>query len=466
MAEEKGRTNGAVPYCSLADVDPELYDFIAAEKNRQRCCIELIASENFTSSAVMDCLGSCLTNKYSEGYPGRRYYGGNEFVDEIELLCQRRALQAFRLDKEEWGVNVQPYSGSPANFEVYSGLLKPHDRIMGLSLPSGGHLTHGCYTAKKKVSATSIFFESLPYSVDQKTGLIDYDEIHRIATVYRPNLIIAGITAYPRSLDYARFRAICDDVGAYLLADMSHVAGLVAARLANDPFPYAHVVTSTTHKTMRGPRAGLIFYRKTAKHPRNANKVVDIETKIEEAVFPMLQGGPHNHQIAAIAAQMKEVMSPGWTDYCRQIKANMSALCSDLQNRGYKMVSGGTDSHLILWDLTNTDISGGKMQEVCDAVSITLNKNAVPGDASAMSPSGVRIGSPAMTSRGLKERDFQRIGDWLHKCVLICKKIQESHGRKLVEFKKGLEGNEDIAALRVEVKNWVRTFPLPGKPEI
>lgn len=246
----------------LQDADPVIYDMIEKEKNRQWRGLELIASENFTSTAVIGALGSVFTNKYSEGYPDARYYGGNEIVDEMEKLCQKRALEAFGLDPEEWGVNVQPYSGSPANFAVYTALLNPHDRIMGLDLPSGGHLTHGFYTAKRRVSATSIYFESLPYRVDMTTGYLDYEKLDELAKLFIPKLIVAGGSAYPRDWDYAKFRETCDSVGAYLMVDMAHISGLVATGCARSPFEYADIVTSTTHKSLRGPRSGLIFYRR------------------------------------------------------------------------------------------------------------------------------------------------------------------------------------------------------------
>jgi glycine hydroxymethyltransferase len=268
----------------LEQTDPELHALIKAEETRQRECIELIASENFTSPAVMECLGSCLTNKYSEGYPGARYYGGTEVIDEIERLCQKRAIETFNIDERFWGVNVQPYSGSPANMAVYTGLLKPHDRIMGLDLPSGGHLTHGFSTLirvggkleRKPISASSIFFESMPYSVSTETGRLDYDDIQRLVTIYKPKLLICGGSAYPREWDYARFRAIADSVGAYLMADIAHISGLVASGEAVEPFTWCDVVTTTTHKSLRGPRAGMIFYKK------------ELGTAIDAAVFPGL----------------------------------------------------------------------------------------------------------------------------------------------------------------------------------
>merc|ERR1711997_189308 len=294
----------------LCEADPTMAALVKEEKARQTRSIELIASENFTSRAVLECLGSALTNKYSEGQPGARYYGGNEVIDKVENLCKRRALEAFSLNEKQWGVNVQPYSGSPANFAVYTALLPPHSRMMGLDLPSGGHLTHGYYTAKKKISASSIYFETLPYKVHPETGLIDFDELRKQAIVYRPAMLIAGASAYPRIMDWAKFREIADEVGALLMADMAHISGLVATGLHPSPFEHCDIVTTTTHKSLRGPRSGMIFYRYTDKMP-------DIKERIDMAVFPGLQGGPHNHQIGGLAVQLLEVQSDSFKQYSK-----------------------------------------------------------------------------------------------------------------------------------------------------
>jgi len=436
-----------------------MYDLIEQEKNRQWRSLELIASENFTSRAVFDCLGSCLTNKYSEGLPYARYYGGNEVVDKIESMCQSRALQAYGLNPEEWGVNVQPYSGSPANFAVYTALLRPHDRIMGLDLPSGGHLTHGFYTYNKKdgcrkaVSATSVYFESLPYQVNQTTGIIDYDQLERDANLFKPSMIICGGSAYAREWDLERFRQIANACGALLMMDIAHISGLVATGEARNPFPYCDVVTTTTHKSLRGPRAGMIFFRKDHR---------GFEAKINQAVFPALQGGPHEHQIAAIATQLKEVMTPEFKVYCQQVKKNAAALAAKLISLGYTVATGGTDNHLVLWDLKPQGITGSKFEKVCDAVCITLNKNTVPGDKSAITPGGVRIGSPALTTRKLGDDDFEQIAMFLDEALTIGLAVQKESGSSLKDFVVALNANPDVKGLRERVNKFATSFPMPG----
>jgi glycine hydroxymethyltransferase len=447
----------------LAEVDPDMAELIAQEQRRQFTSIELIASENFASRAIMDCLGSCLTNKYAEGLPGKRYYGGNEIIDQIENMCKARALTAYRLSSDDWGVNVQPYSGSPANFAVYTGLLPPHSRIMGLDLPSGGHLTHGFYTLDKKtmsrkpVSATSVYFESLPYKVKSDTGLIDFEELAKMAAVFKPALIVCGGSAYPRDWDYAKFREIADANGSLLMMDMAHISGLIATEEAADPFKYCDIVTTTTHKSLRGPRSGIIFFRKDAR---------GFEDKINNAVFPALQGGPHEHQIAGVAVQLKQATTPEFRSYVQQVKKNIKALATRLvDGHGYKLATGGTDNHLVLWDLKPEGVTGSKIEKICDVCQITLNKNAVPGDVSALSPGGVRIGAPAMTTRGLVEADFERVGDMLHEAVQLALKIQAAApDKKLATFAAALDGHPEVDALREKVKAFASNFGMPGKP--
>lgn len=444
---------------SLKDHDPEMAALIDRELHRQVEGLELIASENFTSRAVLDCLGSILTNKYAEGLPGARYYGGTSVVDEVESLCRRRALAAFRLDAAAWGVNVQPYSGSPANFAVYTALLQPHDRLMGLDLPSGGHLTHGFYTATKRISSSSLFFESLPYSLTAE-GLIDYDGLARLADLYKPRLIIAGGSAYPRDWDYRRYREICDQVGAYLMVDMSHFSGLVAAEEHQNPFDYADVVTSTTHKTLRGPRSGMIFFKKSVTRGKES---IAVEERINNAVFPALQGGPHIHQIAGVATQLKEVASPEWRVYAKQVKANAKALAAALTEGGEVLVSGGTDNHLLLWNLRPHGITGSKVEKLLDMAHITANKNTIVGDKSAQAPYGIRLGTPALTTRGFTEGDFKSVSSFLIRSVNLAKEVQKTAGSsKLVDFVKACETSTAVRELGEEVKTFAKKYPFPG----
>ncbi|GJP61115.1 hypothetical protein CLOP_g18319 [Closterium sp. NIES-67] len=497
---------------SLEEADPDIWRLIQGEKRRQRSCLELIASENFTSQAVLEALGSPLTNKYSEGMPGARYYGGNQWIDAVETLCRERALAAFHLDPQRWGVNVQPYSCTSANFAVYTALLSPGDRIMGLDLPSGGHLSHGFYTnGGKKVSGASIYFETLPYKVNPVTGLVDYERMEEKAQEYRPRLLVVGGSAYPREWDFARCRKIADKCGAILMCDMAHISGLVAAQECNSPFDFADVVTSTTHKTLRGPRGGLVFYRRgPIVFPRSAAAasatmgaagvagatgagtsggeaasnnggastsggstgrcccgnsscckngaagsggggggggaaagvagaspppsaqvpVYDLEDRINFAVFPSMQGGPHNNHTAALAVSLKQAGSPAFRAYMIQVKRNARALAAALTRRGCRIVTGGTDNHLLLWDLRPLGLTGGRFEKVCELCSITLNKNAVFGDNSAL-PGGVRVGTPAMTTRGCKEADMDRIADFLVRAVQIAQRSLHSQRLQL-----------------------------------
>jgi glycine hydroxymethyltransferase len=451
---------------SLEEVDPELYDIIEHEKNRQYKGLELIPSENFVSRSVMEAVGSVMTNKYSEGYPGARYYGGNEFIDQAESLCQKRALAAFRLDPEQWGVNVQSLSGSPANFQVYTALLKPHDRIMGLDLPHGGHLSHGFQTDTKKISATSIFFETMPYRLDESTGLIDYNALDNSATLFRPKLIVAGASAYTRHYDYPRMRAIADKHNAILLADMAHISGLVAAGEVPSPFDYADVVTTTTHKSLRGPRGAMIFYRKGQKGTDKKGKPImyDLETPINFSVFPGLQGGPHNHTISGLACALKQATTAEFKQYQQQVLRNSAALANGLQGRGFTLVSGGTDNHIVLTDLRPQNVDGSRVERVLELAHIATNKNTVPGDVSAMVPGGLRMGSPALTSRGFVEADFDHIAELVTRGVGIAQAVKKQTGPKLKDFKEYLEKETpaELVALREDVEEFSKQFPTIG----
>ncbi len=380
----------------ITKFDPEVGQAIESEAARQRRNLELIASENIVSEAVMMAMGTVLTNKYAEGYSGKRYYGGCQCVDVVETLAIERARKLFGCDY----ANVQPHSGAQANMAVFLAMLKPGDTVMGMNLDHGGHLTHG-----SPVNFSGLYFNIVPYGVNDE-GYIDYDELERIAVEARPRLIVAGASAYARTIDFKRFREVADKVGAYLMVDMAHIAGLVAAGLHPSPMAYADVVTTTTHKTLRGPRGGMILANKEAAEKFNFNK----------AIFPGTQGGPLEHVIAAKAVCFGEALKPEFKEYQRQVVKNAAALAAALESQGFKILTGGTDNHLMLVDLRAMDISGKELQNRCDEVYITLNKNTVPNDPrSPFVTSGVRIGTPAITSRGLKEKDMDRIGEciWL-----------------------------------------------------
>eukprot|EP01091_Cochliopodium_minus_P008652 TRINITY_DN1997_c0_g1_i1.p1 TRINITY_DN1997_c0_g1~~TRINITY_DN1997_c0_g1_i1.p1 ORF type:complete len:456 (+),score=125.58 TRINITY_DN1997_c0_g1_i1:391-1758(+) len=451
----------------LEIVDKELRVLLREEKDRQLNGIELIASENFVSKAVLQALGSCATNKYSEGLPFKRYYGGNQVIDKIEQICIDRALKAFDLDPEKWGVNVQPYSGSPANFEVFTALVGPGGRIMGLDLPSGGHLSHGYRTKQKSISAVSTYFSTMPYTVDGETGLIDYDQLQKNASLFHPQVIVAGGSAYPRDWDYKRMREIADKEGCFLVCDMAHISGIVAAKECNNPFDFCDVVTSTTHKTLRGPRGGIIFFRKGVRSEVNGKKeLYDLENKINFAVFPGHQGGPHENTIAAIAVALKEVMQPEFKNYIKQVKLNSHILSESLKKHGYSIVTGGTDNHLLLWDLRPQKLTGDKLEKLLEKIEISANKNTIYGDTSALYPGGIRLGTPAMTTRGLKETDFEKVAEFLHKAVEVALKIVESVGNtKSKDFLEKLE-TWDITSLKNEVHQFASKFFMPGFTDI
>merc|ERR1719253_1328996 len=440
----------------LSEVDPEMMAIIEKEKHRQLTSICLTASENFAPKAVMETVGSIMTNKYSEGYPGARYYGGNTFIDQSELLCQQRALKAFNVDAKDWGVNVQGMSGSPANFAVYAGILEPFDRIMALDLPHGGHLSHGYQVqtkdgSTKKVSSVSKFFTSMPYRLDEETGMIDYDECEKFAVRYRPKLLIAGASAYPREYDYKRMRDIANKSGSLLMADMAHISGLVAAGEHPSPFEYCDVVTSTTHKLLRGPRGALIFFKR--------GEGLDLEEKINAAVFPGMQGGPHNHTIAGIAVALTQAGTPEFKEYAKQVKKNAQAFADSLLEQSYDLVSGGTDNHLVLVNLRSKGLNGNKGERACELANIAMNKNTVPGDTSALAPSGLRFGTPAMTSRGLNEADFRQVGQFVGRALEIAIKVQAKTGKKLKDFNPAIEADPEMHALRQVVEAFASQFP-------
>lgn len=387
--------------------DKEIKKLIDAEKKRQKSVINLIASENIVSKDVLEALGSELTNKYAEGYPHKRYYGGQTFIDKIEELCQKRARKLFGIAEKAWHVNVQALSGSPANLSVYLALVPQGGKIMGMSLTHGGHLTHG-----QKVSITGKVWNQVAFGVDQKTEVINYDEVMKLAKKEKPNLIVAGFTAYPRMVDWKRFREIADSVGAYLMVDMSHIGGLVAGKAYPSPFPYADVVTTTVHKTLRGPRSALIFSRNDKTVTNDKGKTFTIGELIDKAIFPGLQGGPHMNQVAAVAVALKEASSPTFKKYTKQVVKNAGVLAKELKNLGWKIISDGTDSHLILVDtwMEGKGISGTEASDRLEKAGIIVNKNTIPGETrGAFDPSGIRLGTAAETTRGKKEKDMVKI---------------------------------------------------------
>ena len=384
-------------YEQIRRQDPEVYASMMRELVRQQDHIELIASENFVSPAVMEAMGSHLTNKYAEGYPGARYYGGCQYVDEIENLAIERAIKLFGAEH----ANVQPHSGSQANVAVYLALLQPGDTILGMDLSHGGHLTHG-----SKASISGKYFNACFYGVDEQTETIDYEQVLRRAEEVKPKIIIAGASAYPRFIDFKKMREIADEVGAYLMVDMAHIAGLVAAGVHPSPVPYAHVVTTTTHKTLRGPRGALILCKE------------ELKKKINSAVFPGTQGGPLMHIIAAKAVCFQEALSPEFKEYQTQVVKNAAALAEELQEQGLRLVSGGTDNHLMLCDVMSKGKTGMEVQELLDAANITANKNTIPFDTQSVKlTSGMRVGSPAATTRGMKEQEMRQIGAMIARLV-------------------------------------------------
>jgi len=414
---------------NLKKKDLRIYNLIEEERKRRKEGLEMIPSENHTSLAALKPLSSILNDKYAEGYPGKRYYGGNEIIDKIETLCQERAKKLFKVPY----ANVQPYSGSPANQAVYFALLNPGDKIMGMSLLSGGHLTHGW-----KINFSGKYYKPVSYGVDRKTGLIDYSGAAEIARKEKPKLIWVGATAYPRIIDWKKFSRIADSAGAYLCADIAHIAGLIIAGVHPSPVPYVHIITTTTHKTLRGPRGGMIMV--TAKGIEKDQK---LPVKIDKAIIPGLQGGPHEHQIAGIAVCLKEASSSSFRRYGRQVVKNSRVLAQELGKHGFSLVTGGSDNHLLLIDLRNKEITGQKAQNLLDRAGITVNKNTIPFDPNPpFDPSGIRIGTPAITTRGMKEKEMKKIAGWIAEIIEkrninVCRKIKK------------------------EVKSLCRQFPIP-----
>lgn len=397
----------------LKKASPKLHKLIRAEERRQLETINLIPSENYASEAVLEAMATVLNSKYSEGYPGKRYYPGNEFYDEIEKLAQKRAREIFGLDKN-WHVNVQPYSGSPANIAVYFALLDFGDKLMGMALTHGGHLTHG-----HKVNFSGRAYRVIQYGVDEKTGRIDYEEVRRLAKRYKPKLIVSGATAYPRKISFRKFHQIAKEVGAISVADISHIAGLIVAGLHPSPFPFTDVVTTTTHKTLKGPRGAIIICKKK------------FAKAIDRAVFPGLQGGPHNHVTAAKLVCFEEAKKPAFKQYQRQIIKNAKILAEELVGHGFNLISGGTDNHLMLIDLSDKGLTGGEAEKILEKAGIIVNRNTIPGDPrKPFDPSGIRLGTPAITARGTREKEMKIIAKWIDQ--LINKKVRPELIKKQV----------------------------------
>ncbi len=408
----------------LAETDPEVAKLVADEETREFEKVRLIPSENYASRAVLEATGSIFTNKYSEGYAGKRYYEGQQCVDPLEQLAIARAKALFGADH----ANVQPYSGSPANLAVYFALLKPGDTVMGMALPHGGHLTHGW-----GVSITGAFFRSVQYGVNIETGLIDYDQVRELALKERPKLMIAGATAYPRVIDFAKMRAIADEAGAHLLVDMAHIAGLVAGGAHPTPVPHAHVVSTTTHKSLRGPRGAMLLCKE------------EMAKAIDKAVFPGLQGGPHNHTTAGIAVALKEASTEAFKAYAHQIVRNARGLADCLASHGFKLVSGGTDNHLILMDVTPRGMTGKAYAKALDRAGLECNYNTVPGDPrKPFDPSGLRLGTPSVTSRGMKEPEMSKIAGWFSRVA------------------DNVANETALDTIAGEVREFCRAFPCPG----
>lgn len=437
---------------------------IEKERRRQREELVMIPSENYASRGVMRAVGSVLMNKYSEGQVGKRYYQGNANIDEVEALAKERALKLFSLDPRVWGVNVQAHSGSPANLAVYTALLEPGERIMSMFLPEGGHLSHGWHIKDRRVTLVSKIWTVEFYRVNPKTRVFDYDVIERQAVSFKPRLLISGGTAYPREIDHRRMGRIAKKVGAYYLADIAHEAGLVAAGVNSSPFPYADVVTMTTHKTLRGPR-GAIILASCVKRPGASESLIEA---IDRSVFPGLQGGPHNHSIAGIAVCLGEAGTAAFRGYAKQVVLNAQVLAAKLLAAGIDVVSGGTDKHLLLVDLRASDVSGWVAAWALEEVGIIVNRNTVPGEtASPYYPSGIRLGTPALTTRGMKEAEMRRIAGWIVEVIRHATRWQlpESKAARVRFFKafrKQIASDKKLQRIKRAVRMFARRYPVPG----
>lgn len=438
----------------LKTADPQIYKLVKEEEKRQKDVLEMIPSENYASGAVMEAMGTVLGNKYSEGYPKKRYYQGNEVIDQVEMLAEERAKKLFGVPY----VNVQPHSGSPANLAVYVALLEPlKGKIMGLSLAFGGHLTHG-----QPVSTTGKFFKSIQYTLG-KDGYLDYDAIEKQAEKEKPDIIVCGFTAYPRVIDFKKFAKIADKIGVYLMADISHITGLVVAGVHPSPVPFVHIVTTTTHKTLRGPRGAMIMVTE-----KGLKKSPDLPKLIDSAIIPGLQGGPHDNQTAAIAVCLKEAANTSFKKYGAQIVKNSQALAKELLKYGFDLATGGSDNHLILIDLQSKGINGAVAALALEVAGIVVNKNAVPNDLmSPFYPSGIRLGTPAITTRGIKEKDMVKVAGWINMAVETINDEQlpedkEKRSEYWKEYKKRVVNNKKLLAISKEVKTFCSKFPVPS----
>ncbi len=437
---------------NLKKTDPQIYELVKLEEKRQRDVLEMIPSENYTSQAVIETLGTVLTNKYSEGYPKKRYYQGNAVVDEVEIIAQERAKKLFGVPY----VNVQAYSGSPANAAIHFALMEPKEKLMGLKLSFGGHLTHGA-----ALSYSSRFFTSVQYELD-KNGFLDYDAIEKMAMKEKPKVIVCGFTAYPRTIDFKRFGQIAEKVGAYLHADISHITGLIVAGVHPSPVPYAHVIMTTTHKSLRGPRGAIIMVTE-----KGIKKNPDLPKKIDSAIIPGLQGGPHDNQTAAIAVSLKEAAKPSFIKYGEQIVKNSKALAEGLNSYGFDLISGGSDNHLILIDLKNKGVNGAVAALAFEVAGIVMNKNGVPFDTMPpFYPSGVRLGTPAITTRGMKEKEMKKIALWMNQAIeeigdLSLPTDKEERREVWKNHKAAIMKNKNLQKISKEVKTLCSKFPLP-----